>query len=322
MFFVSNRRFDPTYCDFEWEMVYKKTSGIYCLSLQKDGEAFIKLKNDEVKFADESETNTEESEALTVNIDWEDLSERVEALPVERGNYRYLSANENALYFLNKDEGDFNRFEYRLPSSMDLYSFSFEEQKENKVLEGINSYKLSNDGKQIVYKKGNDIGIIKSSETDSKGNNLKLNDLKMWYEPQAEWTQIFNEAWRLERDYYYEPGMHGLDWDAMKVKYGKLMEFASCRQDVQFVIGELIGELNTSHTYVFGGDRKRTAKRTNVGLLGATYTVDSDNNRYQFEKIYQVADWSRGVYPPLNQARHRCERRRLFTGNQWRGSNG
>ena len=213
LFFVSNRRFNPTFCDFEWEMVYKKTSGIYCLTLQKDGEPFIKLKNDEVEIAEESETDatSEESEELAVNIDWEGLNERIEALPVKRGNYRYLAANENALYFLNKDEGDFNRFEYRVPSSMDLYSFSFDEQEEAKVIEGINSYKLSFDGKKIVYKKGNDIGIIKSSETDSKGNSIKLSDLKMWFEPKAEWTQIFNEAWRLERDYYYEPGMHGLE---------------------------------------------------------------------------------------------------------------
>jgi tricorn protease len=184
---------------------------------------------------------------------------------------------------------------------MDLYSFCFDKQNESKILEEINAYKLSFDGKKIVYKKGNNIGIIGSSETGSKGNNLNLADLKMWYEPKEEWKQIFNEAWRLERDYYYEPGMHGLDWDQMKEKYGKLIESASCRQDVQYIIGELIGELNTSHTYVFGGDRKRTADRTGTGLLGATYSADIQNNRYQFEKIYRTADWSRGIYPPLTK---------------------
>lgn len=298
MFYVSNRRFDPTFCDFEWEMVYKKTSGIYCLTLQKDGDPFIRLKSDEVTPDKEAEKETE-NEEVSVTIDWDGLGERVEALPLERGNYRYLAVNGKALYYLNKDEGDFNRFEYRLPSSMDLYRFSFEKQEESKVIEGIKGYKLSFDGEKIVYQKGNDLGLICSSETDSKGNNLSLADLKMWYEPRAEWKQIFNEAWRLERDFYYEPGMHGLDWDEMKEKYGRLMESASCRQDVQFVIGELIGELNTSHTYVFGGDRKRKAESTSTGLLGATYTVDDANNRYQFEKIYRVADWSRGIYPPL-----------------------
>jgi len=301
LFFVSNRRFNPTFCDFEWEMVYKKTSGIYCLSLQKGGEPFIKLKNDEVVMDDDTEEENAEEGDLEVIIDWDGLSERLEALPLKRGNYRYLVVNENTLYFLNKEEGDFNRFEYRVPSSMDLYSFSFEGQEEQKVLKGINSYKLSADGKKIIYKKGNNIGIIKSSETDSKGNNLKLDDLKMWYEPKAEWKQIFNDAWRLERDYYYEPGMRGHDWDKMKTKYGTLIDRASCRQDVQFIIGELIGELNTSHTYVFGGDRKRTADRTGVGLLGATYKLDKDNKRVQFEKIYKVPDWSRGIYPPLTK---------------------
>ena len=299
LFFVSNRRFNPTFCDFEWEMVYKKTSGIYSVTLQKDGNPFNKLKSDEVEIADEFENGAEED--VAVKIDWDGLSNRVEALPLEQGNYRYLTVNKNALYYLNKDEGDFNRFEYRLPESMDLYSFCFEKQKEHKILEEINSYKLSFDGKKIAYKKGKDIGIINSSETDSKGNSLSLSGLKMWYEPKAEWEQIFNEAWRLERDYYYEPGMHGLDWDEMKEKYGSLIQFASCRQDVRFIIGELIGELNTSHTYIFGGDKKRKSENVSVGLLGAIYTANTANNRYQFEKIYSVADWSRGIYPPLTK---------------------
>jgi tricorn protease len=301
LFFISNRRFNPTLCDFEWEMVYKKTSGIYCLTLQEDGDPFLKLKSDEVPLDDGQKEGSSADEEILVEIDWKGLSERIEALPLERGNYRYLAVNDNALFFLNKDEGDFNRFEYRVPKTMDLFSFCFDKQKESKIIEGINAYKISFDGKKIVYQKGNDIGIISSSETGSKGNNLNLEGLKMWYEPKEEWKQIFYEAWRLERDYYYEPGMHGLDWDQMKDKYGKLIGFASCRQDVQFIIGELIGELNTSHTYVFGGDRKRKADRTGIGLLGATYKADVKNNRYQFAKIYRTADWSRDVYPPLTK---------------------
>jgi tricorn protease len=301
LYFISNRRFNPTLCDFEWEMVYKKTSGIYCVTLQEDGDPFIKIKSDEVLLDDKKKAASSEAEEIVVEIDWDGISERIEALPLERGNYRYLAVNENALFFLNKDEGDFNRFEYRASETMDLYSFCFDKQKENKILEEINSYKLSFDGKKIVYKKGDDIGIISSSETDSKGNNLNLEDLKMWYEPREEWKQIFYDAWRFERDYYYEPGMHGLNWDQMKDKYGKLIGYASCRQDVQFIIGELIGELNTSHTYVFGGDKKRKADRIGIGLLGATYKTDVKNNRYQFAKIYRTADWSRGVYPPLTR---------------------
>jgi tricorn protease len=121
----------------------------------------------------------------------------------------------------------------------------------------------------------------------------------MWLNPVAEWHQIYNEAWRMERDYYYEPAMHGLDWMKIKEKYQPMLDRASCRQDVGFVIGELIGELNTSHTYVYGGDTKRDAERVNIGMLGTDWQVDTKNKRYKFGKIYHEKDWARDVYPPL-----------------------
>jgi tricorn protease len=300
LFYISNRRFNPTFCDFEWEMVYKKTAGIYCLTLRSDGKPFNELKSDEVKIEEkETEKSTQKSEEIKVAIDWEGLSDRVEALPLERGNFRYLSVNNDAIFYLNRDEGDFNRFEFRVPDEMDLYRFSFENKEEKKVIEGINAYKLSAKGNKIVYKKGDAVGLIDVTATESEGNNINLDNLKMWYEPLAEWKQIFNEAWRMERDFYYEPNMHGLDWEYMKEKYGQLMDFASCRQDVQYIIGELIGELNTSHTYVYGGDRKRTADRVNVGMLGTDFIADTANNAYRFGRILKTADWSDGQYPPL-----------------------
>ncbi|MBN2172957.1 MAG: PD40 domain-containing protein [Bacteroidales bacterium] len=302
LFFVSNRRFDPTFCDFEWEMVYKKTSGIYCLTLQKNGLPFNKLKSDEVKTdADKEKEKESEDKTVRVVIDWEGLTDRIEALPLNRGNYRYLSVNDNALFYLNRDEGDFNRFEFRVPNNMDLYRFNFEEREEAKVIEEINLYVVSANGKKIAYKKGDDVGIIEASESDSKGHNLNLADLKMWYEPRNEWKQIFNEAWRMERDFYYEPNMHGLDWDLMREKYGNLISLASCRQDVQYIIGELIGELNTSHTYIYGGDRKRTSDRVSIGMLGADFKVDTSSNRYFFSNILKTSDWTEGIFPPLSK---------------------
>lgn len=307
IFFISNRRFDPTFCDFEWEMVYKKAAGIYCLTLKKDGKPLLPFKSDEVevmevkKEEDKGAKKTDEKtgQQKLVTIDFDGIAERIEALPLERGNYRSLGVNETSLFYLNKDEGDFNRFEYRAVGAMDLFSFSFKEREENSVIKGIDSYQLSADGSKIVYKKGNKVGIIDATAKDSNGDDLNLSDLKIWLDPLTEWKQIFNESWRMERDFYYEPNMHGMDWNLMKQKYGRLMENASCRQDVQYIIGELIGELNTSHTYVFGGDIKREADRVNIGLLGADYELDKANNRYRFKKIYRVPDWSREVIPPL-----------------------
>jgi tricorn protease len=119
----------------------------------------------------------------------------------------------------------------------------------------------------------------------------------MTLDPVREWRQMFDEAWRMERDYYYEPDMHGLDWPAMREKYGRLIDRATCRQDVRFVIGELIGELNTSHTYVYGGDRRRRAEPVGVGMLGADW--EATDGRWRIARILRTPEWTRETLPPL-----------------------
>ncbi len=305
LFFISNRRFDPTLCDFEWEMVYKKVAGIYCLTLRRDGNPLLPFKSDEVEIDEEEHNNKETKkgkkvESAEVRIDFEGISERIEALPLPRGNFRDLSVNESSIFYLNKDEGDFNRFEFRSIGPRTLYRFSFDKREEETVIKDIDDYRLSADGSQIVYKKGDEVGIIEASAKDSEGKPLDdLSDLKINLDPLAEWEQMFNETWRMERDFYYEPNMQGIDWNAMREKYGRLIPHASCRQDIRYIVGELIGELGTSHTYVWGGDLKREAERVNVGMLGVDWDIDKASNRYRFGKIYTVPDWSREVLPPL-----------------------
>lgn len=312
LFFVSNRRFNPTYCDFEWEMVYKKMAGIYYVTLKKDTQPLFPFKSDEGELSEtippatvsKKEEKKEMSTALTpavrVVIDFAGIAQRIQALPLPNGNYRYLATTKNAIYYLNANEGDFNRFEFRAPTHFTLSALNFETLKERTVIQDINGYKLSADGTKIVYLKNAAIGIIDAEAEDSKGENLSLADLKMTMNPIKEWYQIFNETWRMERDYYYEPNMKGNNWPAIKAKYEVLMAHASCRQDITYILGEMIAELNTSHTYVFGGDHQREAKSVNVGLLGADYSEDTTYKLYRFQKIYQVPDWSNEVIPPLS----------------------
>ncbi|HNS16755.1 MAG TPA: PDZ domain-containing protein [Bacteroidales bacterium] len=300
LFFISNRRFDPTYCDFEWQMVYKRVAGIYCLTLAKDGTPLFPFESDEaLSGKTEAAKKDEATSDNRVVIDFEGLYDRIEALPVPAGNYRRLSVTDEGLLYLNSDKGDFNEFEFRVPETMDLYRFGFADKAETSVIKEINRYELSADGKKIVYQQGDKVGILPAGASDSKGQPLALGDLKMWLDPGSEWKQIFNEAWRYERDYYYEPNMHGIDWDLMKERYGKMMEKATCRQDVVFIIGELISELNTSHTYVYGGDVQRKADRVSVGLLGADYEADATAGRYRFKRILRDANWSSEAFPPL-----------------------
>ncbi len=299
LFFVSNRRFDPTFCDFEWELVYKDAAGIYAVALQKDGGPLLPFRSDEEPEGDTEKDSGGPETGAPITIDFEGLAERIEALPLPPGNYRALKAEKDALFYLNGEDGDYNRFEYRGPGSQDLFVFSFADRAPHTIIAGVSGFKLSADGSTLIYRQGRSLGLIPSSARDSKGSPLTLSGLNMWFEPLEEWAQIFHEAWRMERDMYYEPDMHGVDWEAMREKYGSLLPFASCRQDLRFLIGELIGELNTSHTYISGGDLLRRADRVNVGMLGADWEIDAGARKYRFAKIYRVADYSRGVYPPL-----------------------
>ena len=302
LIFMSNRIFDPTFCDFEWEMVYKKVAGIYALTLQKNGQPLLPLVSDDEETGGREKKIEPENKSQAPGrlvIDFDGLSDRIEALPLAPGNYRGLAVNQSNLYYLNAEEGDFNRFEFRDMPAMTLFSFSIKGREEQVVVKDIDGYKLSADGSRIIYKKGNKIALINSDTKGDEGKFLDLADLKIWLDPVAEWKQMFNETWRLERDFYYEPDMHGIDWPAMKEKYGKLLPFVSCRQDLTYLIGELIGELNTSHTYVEGGNITRTAENVKVGMLGADYEVDRVAKRHRFKKIYRVADWTQKIFPPL-----------------------
>jgi tricorn protease len=312
LLFVSNRRIDPTYCDFEWEMVYKKVAGIYSLTLRADGRPLLPPRSDEVAPVIDTDGAEENGGGeVRVAVDVAGMTDRIEALPVERGNYRRLAAGEEALYFLDAEDGDFNRFEYRSPPPRDLVEFRFEERRLRTLAEDVTEYSLSADGKHLVFRTEDDeIGIL-DTEPEHQPNGwrskeerkkyeaymLDLDALETLIDPVAEWRQVYWEAWRLERDFFYDPNMHGLDWKAVGNKYGQLLDGISCAQDLRFLIGELIGELATSHTYIRTGDRRRHAERVNVGMLGADWEVES--GRFRVTKIYRVPHWSNQVFPPL-----------------------
>ena len=318
LLFVSNRRFDPTFGDFEWEMVYKKVAGIYALTLKADGEPLLPLRSDEVAPAgDTGETPRgagEKDAEVTVRVDFDGLTERIEALPVPASNYRDLAAADGAVYFLDGDEGDFNRFEFRSMRPRALKSFDLDKREIETVVPMVDSFSLAADGRHIAWLHGDTIGILgvggfsaaahmmgsgSAASRDSKPDTLDLGSLVMEIDPPAEWRQVYNEAWRLERDFFYDPAMHGLDWPAMRTKYMPLVDRATCAQDMRFIIGELIGELGTSHTYITTGDRRREAEDVNVGLLGADWVADTASGLWAVQKIYDVPDWSRGLTPPL-----------------------
>ena len=165
------------------------------------------------------------------------------------------------------------------------------------ILDDCASAQLSADGRKLLVKKGEQWGIINVLEGQKIDKPMQTGVLEMTVNPAAEWRQIFNDAWRIERDFFYDPGMHGVDWKKMRERYGKLLNDAVTRGDVNYILGELLGEMNCSHTYRGGGDLDEAPTRS-VGYLGCDFALEQ--GAYRITRILTPAPWD-NVRSPLQQ---------------------
>ena len=231
-----------------------------------------------------------------VKIDFDGFEQRVVVLPIQAGNFGALASVKGKLLFARFMPTGARRA--GSPGGTLLY-YDLKEREEKTVIDNINSYDLSADGKKILYRSGSTYGIIDVAAGKKVGDGrIDSGNLKAWIDPREEWRQIFHEAWRVQRDYFYDPGMHGVDWEVMKQRYGALLGYLASRDDLNYIIGEMIAELNASHTYVSGGDIE-SPPRLNVGLLGCDFELDTEHNAYRIAKIYEGARWNAEPRSPL-----------------------
>lgn len=221
-------------------------------------------------------------------------------LPVPAGRLGGLTAyKENLLYLSFDPFVATSEEEEGPPTNAALHVFNLEKREDKTVLSQIRpGYAASKDGGKVLYRSKDAFGIVETAEGKKPGDGkIAADDLPAVVDPRREWMQMFDEAWRLERDFYYDPGMGGLDWKAVGEKYRQLVPFAAHRGDMNYILGELIGELATSHAYVGGGDAPH-ASHVEIGLLGADYELDAKSGRYRFSKIFRRSDWnSKGAAP-------------------------
>lgn len=225
-----------------------------------------------------------------VEIDLEGFESRIVILPPDPGNYGNLSAVSGKVIYRR-----FPRSGSGGESSPIVY-YDLEEREEKTVMDDADGFAVSANGKKMLVASNGEFGIIKVAEKQKMKNKLRLEEMEMTIDPGAEWKQIFNDVWRIERDYFYDPNLHGVDWDEMRKRYGKLLDDAVTRWDVNFIIGELIAELSASHAYRGGGDTERSTFRR-TGLLGADYSLE--NGAYRIKKIVRAAPWESEVRSPL-----------------------
>lgn len=231
-------------------------------------------------------------EAPPVTIDFENLERRLVVLPPDAGNYYSLAAVSGKIVYLRLPDSGSSQKKNRLAA------FDLKERKEETILEDVHAFEISADGKKMLVRKQDQYAIVEPKKDQKFEKQLALDKLEMTVDPKAEWRQIFADAWRFNRDFFYDPKIHGLDWAALREQYGKLLDDAVTRWDVNFVVGELIGELNASHTYRGGGDLESGRSR-GTGLLGIDWALE--NGAYRIKTILRGAVWDHQRRSPLDQ---------------------
>jgi len=282
-------------------MTADPTYAAYVVNLDAEDTSPFKPKSDEeeVKEADSKKDKNKDKEAkeeeesekkdLGITIDFSNIGRRTLALPIPVRNYSYLLAGPANTVFLAE----------RLPNSrgLTLHKFDLKTQKIKEFASAASGTYITPNGKHMLVRINGSWKIASTSGSNAKGaKSIQLN-LQMKLDRTAEWNQMFEEAWRYERDYFYDPNIHGRNWNEVYKRYAPLVPFVKHRSDLNYIFDQMNGELSVGHSFVGGGDFPEV-ERNRVGLLGADFELD--RGRYKIQRIYTTENWNPGLSGPLD----------------------
>ena len=292
IYFLSDRNFQ-TLVGSPWgprqpEPYFDRKMKLYHVSLKAglrspfrpDDELIKKPEPEEAKKQKE-----EEKETKPIEIDAEGIRRRVQEIPLRPGNYGRLQGNAKALYFTNRGTG------IDAKTALATLKIANDSPKLKNLIDDIKSFEVSADGNKVLFQKGSSLYVVKagtSSIDKLDEHGVNLDNWSFSINVREDWRQIFTDAWRMERDYFYDPGMHGVDWDAMHKKYLPLVERVTTRDELSDVIGRLVGELSALHTSVRGGDLRRGNDNVGIASLGARLVRDEAAGGYKIDYIYKA----------------------------------
>jgi tricorn protease len=280
LFFLSNRTYHPIMGTLDQTDVFLDMTRPYLVVLKKgaaspfSAEGRTEGKADEEKPAAAEKGKPAAPPASSVDVgDFEARTVPVEG--VEAGTYFCLEAVEGGFFYLARTKPVFSKYDFVTDvtsEELTLFKYDLKDKKPSEFMGGVNSYHVSADGKKLAYRAGKRFGIVDCAGQAKAGEGaVDLAAVTIKVNRMEEFPQIFDEAWRIERDWYCDPGMQGNDWKAIGEQYRKFVPDCGNRSDLNYLIGEMIAELNTGHTYVGGGDLNRDGKRVGVGLLGCVF---------------------------------------------------
>jgi tricorn protease len=307
LFYLSEREFAPQISGIEFNYASNRSTGIFAIALRKDVKSPFPPESDEVTVTKEEGDKSKEPEKKDPDkkepekkepekkeaapkppadlvIDFDGLGSRVARVPVEANNYGGLSVKAGHLLYVVGSAFYYGRQGDR-PLSLRIYAIK--DRKETTLAEDIRGYALSDDGsKVLVAGPGASYSLFEATPQGERSKKpVSTAGLAVDRVPAEEWNQIFDEAWRRYRDFFYVPNMHGYDWGALREQYRPLLKYVAHRSDLNYVIGEMISELTVQHAYVEGGDFQ-IPPRPRVGLPGARFELDQKAGRYKIAKIF------------------------------------
>ncbi len=310
LYFLSERATNPVLGSRDWQNIELRSTLPYLVLLRPDVEhpfqprAGLPEKEKEAEKQDgkkskrdqaakRQKAQAEEAKAEPVEIVFEGLADRAVEFPVPRGRYFALTATAERVFYIEapvRGMAELPQLFGEAPPENDLIAFDLEKKEAQTFLEGIAGYTLSPEaGKMAVLKGPGEIYVVDASgpaeEAALAESRVALDGIVLELDPREEWRQIFHESWRMMRDFYWDPGMGGVDWAAIREQYARLLPRLATRDDLGDLLGEMIGELATSHTYVFGGDPGVEMDRASTGLLGADLVREGE--AYRVVRIYR-----------------------------------
>ena len=307
LYYLARHEFSPQFSSVEWNYAGNRNTGVYALALRKDVANLFAPQSDEVEVKrddakkdekkDDKDKSKEDAKSKETVIDFDGLADRVVRVPLSFENYSRLQATEKFLYYIQSGAGFYGREPYENSS---IRAYDLKERKETTYAENAGSYSISPDGTKIIFSSRGQVKIANSEASSQSGTNVPTGDLAVDRIPSQEWEEVFNETCRKFRDFFYVKNMHGYDWKAICDQYRTLLPHVAHRSDLNYVLSEMVSELNVGHAYIQGGDFI-VPKRAKVALPGARFELDTASNRYKIAKIFKGDNHEPKYRSPLTE---------------------
>jgi tricorn protease len=309
LYFLGNREWTPQLSNIEWNFATNRDTGIFAFALRKGIDSPFAPRNDSAspdekkdadadkKADDKGKDKSKAAADINDHIDFDGLAQRVVRAPIEPDNVNAIAITKKAILYVVSDGQYYGRdglFKSKLKA------WSFEERKSDDLFEGVDDLSLAADGSTVVVKNDGAYKFIDLNAGKPEAKEVKTDGLFALVDPKAEYAEVFRETWRRYRDHYYVHNMHGYDWNAIRAKYEPMLAWVGDRTDLNYLLGQMVAELSTGHSYVSGGDIGLPAK-PHVGLLGARFALDAASGQYRIEKILKGQNDEERYRSPLTE---------------------